>query len=270
MLGKLLKYDLRALSRVLILAQLPILPLTGIMKHVIIPEIERHGIDFVLVCGIAAYLLYLVTASFMTSLYIAVYTYRSLFSDQGYLTLTLPASPMQHLLSKCISGSCWMFINCILTALSIAYIWFAPEIMRFLCTPNGLEFSETFVASLGGEDPVTFMIWLIALEVISCLTGPVMILGAICFGQLFNNHRLLWAVIGYTLLSIITGLFASGYSFRSIYRERINVTGNIELTVNTSAYMTDLMIFAAVLSMITALLCFLLSYWQLKKRVNLQ
>lgn len=268
MLGKLIKYDMKALSRVLILAQIPILPLTLLVRFWILPELQKDGIDFVLVTGIAAYILYTAVSVTLTSLYIAVYTYKNLFSDQGYLTLTLPASPMQHLLSKTISGGFWMAVNCLIIMLSLFFIYYAPEVGYFAGTSMGREFAAGFAESMGGLSIRSFTLWCIALEIIGCLSSPLMLLGSVCFGQLFSNHRVLWSVIGYTLLSIISGLFGSGYSFRSVYQRQMAAKGT-NAVLNTTPYFTDLMIFAIALSVIAGLLCFILSYWVLKKKVNL-
>ena len=69
----------------------------------------------VYVFGIMAVLL-------MTMLYLAIHIQKSFFSDEGYLTHTLPVSPTQLLLSKIFIYWVWTILDLIFVAASIAIL----------------------------------------------------------------------------------------------------------------------------------------------------
>lgn len=54
-----------------------------------------------------------------TSIYLAVRYYRSMYSNEGYLTHTLPVTPNQLLLSKMINFSIWELLSVICIVFNI-------------------------------------------------------------------------------------------------------------------------------------------------------
>ena len=67
---------------------------TGIDKYLVNgnPDKTGHGPEFFTLSAIIVGFSYLVIVGFVTQIYYGLYVYRNLFTDQGYLTLTLPAS----------------------------------------------------------------------------------------------------------------------------------------------------------------------------------
>lgn len=120
MLGKLLKYELKASARTL-------LPLYGALLVLSLingfnMRLEYHfltGIAIALTSGlcfaIAVCSFYLILQRFWTNL----------LRDEGYLMFTLPVKSSQLIWSKLISGISWATISCIVGLLAML-LWFAP------------------------------------------------------------------------------------------------------------------------------------------------
>ena len=81
--------------------------------------------------------------SFATSLLTAIRFYKNLFSDEGYLTLTLPVTRGQHLFSKTIVGTAWCLLDQLLLLGSI-FLIFHAEPLRDLFNANKAELLEAF------------------------------------------------------------------------------------------------------------------------------
>ena len=119
MLGKLLKYDLKALSRVLIPVHLAAVAVTFVACGAALTGYAVNELPslvasdyanpimalaaLVLVMGVLA-LACVAAATFVVILW---RFYKNLFTDEGYLTLTLPASPAAQLGWPRASGSTW-------------------------------------------------------------------------------------------------------------------------------------------------------------------
>lgn len=65
----------------------------------------------VLVLFFSAFVLLFSVVSLATALLIAARFYKNLFTDEGYLTWTLPASPVQQLWAKILSDAIWNILD---------------------------------------------------------------------------------------------------------------------------------------------------------------
>ena len=126
MLGKLIKYDLKAMNRYLLLIHAFLLLASAAMRLFLTGPVLSANTDWRSTKAILPFTLFIIlyfiivsAASFATSIVIVVRFYKNLFSGQGYLTRTLPVTSGQHLLAKTISGSIWVIVNFLATILSV-------------------------------------------------------------------------------------------------------------------------------------------------------
>jgi len=140
MLGKLLKYDFRALNRIMLPLQGGVLlaALVGTFSiriaavsianrfenffsdtdYIAIP-FEGAIVSTSILLGM--FLFAAIIASFWVTLFlIARHYYQSFLRDEGYLAFTLPVSAGQNLCSKVMAGSAWLLINMVIV--SVAFI----------------------------------------------------------------------------------------------------------------------------------------------------
>ena len=112
MLGKLFKHEFKATAKVLLPLNL-VLVLVTIIGMIILNLDIFSGTAMALVG--AAYLILYILAIFalfiMTYVILMMRFYKSMYSDQGYLTHTLPVSPLALLNTKLLTGVCWTFLH---------------------------------------------------------------------------------------------------------------------------------------------------------------
>lgn len=143
MLGKLLKYDLKAIFRLLFPLYLAGFILAVMNGFFLIPtqaKIQMLQYDFwsaILELFRSMSMMAILSLNLITIIWCLIRVYNSIFAKEGYLTNTLPVSHHQILISKIISSS----IACAATGLvvsilslifSIGYLEFAFEINMIL------------------------------------------------------------------------------------------------------------------------------------------
>ena len=163
----------------------------------------------------------------------------SVYDRQGYLTLTLPVSEHQIILSKLLGAFIWSLISSAVFFLSI-YIIFAT------IDPNMVAsyfFDYLFVHYIEN-----FWLTLISFF-ISTVAGILCIYLSISIGQLFNEYRTALAVLAYIVIHIVLG-------FVDIFSPSLNYS------MMMSAEIFKNLILSAVF--------YLGTYYILKNKVNLQ
>ena len=181
----------------------------------------------------------LITLSISTLILIIRRFKGSVYDRQGYLTLTLPVSEHQIILSKLLGAFIWSLISSAVFFLSI-YIIFAT------IDPNMVDsyfFDYLFVHYIEN-----FWLTLISFF-ISTVAGILCIYLSISIGQLFNEYRTALAVLAYIVIHIVLG-------FVDIFSPSLNYS------MMMSAEIFKNLILSAVF--------YLGTYYILKNKVNLQ
>ena len=122
MLGKLLKHEWKSIWKIPVLL-IGILMITAVIAGLTfaLPIWESDWIGLPL-SGIMLLLLFyfaMIAASVGITVYMAVRCYKSMFTDEGYLTHTLPVSSRQILNCKVITMSVWTLITGIAIIISL-------------------------------------------------------------------------------------------------------------------------------------------------------
>lgn len=214
MLRKLIKYDLKALTPVLAVIHAFLLLLAVFLRLFFTGRIFREGFDFNepqnAIAAFIIIILFALTAAviaFASEFFIAARYYKNLFSDKGYLTLTLPVTPGQHLLSKTISGTVWGFLDLCLVFLA-TYITFATPYVRE-CVLEGMALMWNEFAFMGDftlPSPTVIVLFFIIFSIIGVMANIIMFYASVAAGQAIFGHRLLGAVAAYFVLNTIVSL----------------------------------------------------------------
>lgn len=146
----------------------------------------------------------LIAVCFCTWLLIAVRFYRSLFSGEGYLTWTLPASAVQHLWSKIISGIIWYVLDCIIISAAVLILVTGRNVTE------AYSMIEPEVTAELGISLGSFGLWLFVLMIISCFSSVITTYFCVTVGQLFPAHRVLCAVAVYFISGLIVQFISMG------------------------------------------------------------
>ena len=182
----------------------------------------------------------LITLSISTLILIIRRFKGSVYDRQGYLTLTLPVSEHQIILSKLLGAFIWSLASSLVFILSI-YIILVLTGANFLDIFS-LEYLFKFYMDSFWLSVISF--------ILSTVAGILCIYLAISIGQLFNEYRTALAVLAYIVIQTILGFVGLNL--------RIDIDYNWMIS------------FEIVKDLILSVGFYLGTYYILKNKVNLQ
>ena len=241
MLKKLLKYDLIAVWRfwwILATCVLGLSTVGAFVLRFVISYIDNPNFSFFTTIGILFLALCgFVIVSSIAATYIFVYLrfYKNFFTDEGYLTFTLPVSRRKLFLSKTLNALIWEVAHILLLALAaVIFMLFAPPAERggFI---NPIAFQElgealsVFWSTFGGWT-ILYAIELVVLALLCGLFSISMIHFCITIGAIIAKKAKLLAAIGiyyainmaFSLITQVLGTISlmvliEGYIARATY-----------------------------------------------------
>ncbi len=275
MLGKLLKYDLKAeyktygiLYIVLILTSFLSLITSKILdnypKNIVVEVFEL--IQKLSIAGIPvlSFAIFIVTLVFSINRF-----YKNLLKDEGYLMHTLPVSTSQLILSKFIAFFIWSIA-------AVAVVFLAMSIAA-----GGFEWINIFAqgyskgfAGVNQQDFIKFNIYLIIFIVLTPLAFMSHVYLSFAIGQLSSKNKLGMSVLTFVVIyfveqivsTIITLLLPnSNVSFE--YNSDIGPTAE---TIEAFSKLTDYMLIGVIITLLVAAAMYIVSNVILTKKLNLE
>lgn len=145
----------------------------------------------------------LIAALGLSTFFMVINRFRkNVYGRQGYLTMTLPVSSHQIILSKLVASLVWYFLAGVTTVLSIGIIL---AVLMLGTEEFMIPELHTVVQAL--DWPVIFAHLFYML--IESITGILLIYFSISVGQLFKDHRLLFAIITYIGITVVVGILTN-------------------------------------------------------------
>ncbi len=267
MLGKLMKYEMSAVGRIVLPLYAVWILLAGIFGFTLTGGGETiTGVPQVILgilYGVAT-----ATALILTFVMLVIRFYRNLLGNEGYLMFSLPVTTGKHMCCKTLSSSIWLMIASVVGLASafliagLASDWAIlkdfPEI-RELLSPEGGRLA-------------IIVIELLAMIFLGCAGSMLQIYAAIALGHQWGNHRVLGAVLAYAGFSVIEGIVINfivragaqlGNLIPESFTRLMETIGDFAATqVVIAGIIVALIIYAAVYWLITWLF--------LRHRLNLQ
>lgn len=265
MLGKLIKYDLKASAKLFILLHALFLAACLFCRVFFISHIDFNGPEEPLITACAIILaltLFLITAlSLGTWLIVTFRFYRNLFSREGYLSWTLPVSGLNQLWAKIISGYVYMALDIILIAAGIL----------ILVTGRNVTDAYAMIASDVTEELgmniTSYALKIFLYSIAACISSVIMTYFCITIGQLFPGHRVLCALAAYFITSLVIQfisiflMFALGYAPGGMFLISDGST--------VADYTFKTLGLSSVLMFIVTILEYIATHIIIKKKVNL-
>ena len=288
MLGKLIKHEFKAINRLMIPLHIGLLAVTVVGRFYVQFVMNRTHIDYTNtslrmweglmdVMLISAYVIALIAVYIITWLYVSVLRPRkNLFTDEGYLMHTLPASTSEHIVSKLVVASVWRIADILLIGLSI----FIMVVNKYIIQDFGefwheLWFGFSYIFDVpAGLGMSAFLL----IELISIVSNLLIFYACIAIGHSFNSHRILASIgvfVGYNIInnlisSIFTAIVGVGsFGSSSFYNVFFGIGYNNPY-VNAARYFWLNMGFAAVFSLVMGAAAFVLANHFMSRRLNLE
>lgn len=287
MLGKLIKYEMKSTWKVIGALLLFMLAMTVLASFSFYTPMWRNMatgtrkagvLDIMGLLLLFTYFFTLFGVIWGALIYIAVHFYKSMYSDQGYLTHTLPVSAHQLMGSKILVNGIWlllimvvMLLSCIgLVATIVVSDPSGGENMWALIWEGGKGVSATMnealrVAGLNTSQYLTAV-------VITILVGPFVsvasVFGALTIGQLFTKYKVIMGIAGYFAIGLIQNIIVVAIQVPIMIKSTvtfINQPGRMSLNMN---FLPNIYISLGV-SLITAIALYVASHIIITRKLNL-
>lgn len=232
------------------------------------------GVTFVF-----AYFITLFSLTLLTYVLACERFYKSMYSDQGYLTHTLPVSPLSNLNARLITSTVWLLLSGIVLVLSVGALCLSDNIFNIFSDFRYLRYQDLDSAvlfSTGYHFPVLVLLILL-LILAACANALLLVFAALSVGQLANLHKIRAAVGVGVALGFLEQIAASFLMFH--LEEAVARRAEVRLldTSSTLEEVQDLMQFSfqtSLWSIICILVVFSAIYYGicafiLKKHINL-
>ena len=209
MFGKLMKYELRYLSRIFAPMWVIVMALCILARLLFRPNFEN--MTYVEESILPILVIVLAVVALMTMMVVAAVVliqrfYKGMYGDEGYLMFTLPVTTGGLIHSKALSAMLMMVITeCIALAgvlMMVSYreIWNAAgmtfgELLKMVMDMNNLTATQT----------VAVAFWLVVAGVLTVAQGIYTVYLAISVGQLWKKHPIAGAILAYYGIILVIG-----------------------------------------------------------------
>ena len=220
MLGKLIKYDFKAISRTLLPLLLGVFGATilACISMKVNMSLPDYGDTSQVIRAITGLVSGLMLFAIIASIFICVIVifqryYRNFMKDEAYLTFTLPVTSTQHLWSKLITAFIWEIIctiAIIVCALIFAVFGTSPDSFMNTAVINGIGQGFSGLFGLLGGQGILYALEVIALMLVGSVFGIMQIFLAMTIGgMLAKKHKGLAAVGFYFAINIVVSIIST-------------------------------------------------------------
>lgn len=267
MLGKLLKFEMKATARIL----LPLYPLVivlALVNKLLFGLLKQENIvtTTIRTISVTAYIISTLVIFALTFIIMIQRFYKNLLKEEGYLSFTLPVTTTQHILSKLLVASFWNVCAGIVTLVSILIIipsyGFVSEIK------SSFSDASSIVKDNVGMSLELMIVAIILLTFISIFTSTLTIYASMAIGHLADKSRILFSFLAYfgiyivnqTISSIMFAVMGLGMN------EQISLAGE---TIPEN-FMNIVFLTSFILSVVMGAVCFIITKIILDKKLNLE
>lgn len=262
MFGKLLKYEFKSIGKWYFALNAAVIAIAAILSFTIkqfTQQADNAGvfgtvIDKMLPLTLSLTFGALIAGSLLSTLLIIINRFsKNIFGREGYLTLTLPVTSHQIILSKFVASFICSLFNLIILIFGIA-ILIVPMV-------DFKDVVETLSKVIKAEY-ILDNAFILSYLLVSSLASILLLYFAISIGQLFSNRRGLMAFIAYFTLMIL-------FSVATTYLN-LKVFG-FESTSEVLPYKEHVYLYVIIVEeFVEMLICYLGTHFIIKNKLNIQ
>lgn len=215
MLGKLFKQEWRALTKILLPINILLILITAAGSIILRsfnydPDNSSTASMMQFTLFITFYIVALICVTCGAFIYLFVRYYKTMYSDEGYLTNTLPLSTHTLIIGKVLASSLWLFITYSITCISVILLVFS----QLNTAARGEVYAEllNLIDQYNRYAPISFG----PLAVISILIYSASMIYSVLFmyasmaiGQLFHKHKVIGSIAAYFGLNMIVQVIST-------------------------------------------------------------
>lgn len=267
MLGKLMKYELKATWKLLIPANL-FMVLMSILAYMTVQlsffDSDNYVVVMTGIIVIMTYILSMFVIAVGTMIYLIYRFYKSVYGDEGYLLHTLPVDKHNIIIAKAVISALWVSLSSILMYLSIILIMSTR--LNILKTMR--RSFETYMELVdSGRQVGGFTVFMTLITLFIALLARILkITACISLGQLSSNHKVLSAFGFYYGIYFVQRFFTFiYYMILMLVAETSDERYQLSfLTLGTSWE------FTLISSLIYCVVFYVLTWYIMDKKLNLE
>ncbi|MDE7273849.1 MAG: hypothetical protein K2N95_12435 [Lachnospiraceae bacterium] len=285
MLGKLLKYEWRGLRMPFIILLIVLASTTVLTCSVILtinPKYDETVTWFstmALMLSIFLYYFGFIGCIIGIVLVVAIRFYKTCYTDQGYLTHTLPVSTKLLLSAKILAAFVTELLMILAIAASVVIIIQVTvhHVISFFPDYSYDEFTRMFMRELSyvfqdfkdelGISFGLYIVYWIIILLVSMFSNIVTIFGCVSLGQLYAKHRVIGAILAYfaqLFIMRILSYFASLPMYSRI------LTSDYNSDVTFFSLVSPTMTLTLILTILMAVAMYFVNLHMMTKRLNLE
>lgn len=264
MLGKLIKYELKATGRIF-LPMYALLFVLALINKIFI-TINLDSLRVPMAISMTVYGCIFVGICVMT-LVVTIHRFnKNLLSDEGYLSFTLPVKVHSHVDCKMIVTLIWFVLSGIVAAASLFVLAIdrnaLMNLQKFI-----MECADAF--RLIGAHGVLLILEAILLLILTVLSATIKIYAAITIGNMSSKHKLLAGVGAYLGCGVVEQIFSATVMATSKGWMMSIFTG-IDSIQNAVQISETVMLLIILYMLFFGVIYYILTNWLLKNKLNLE
>lgn len=294
MLGKLIKHEWKSVSKMgilmiigtLIASALAFISFRSPMWVRLMSDAQNVKItpfDLLGMFGVVMYVIVLVCISYGMIIYLGIHFYKSMYSNEGYLTHTLPVTPHQLLISKILVGGLWNLIICLMVIFSVLVLVFSliftilaieypnmglTQIMSMLETEHFFGYLTSEFQYSMGIHPVSYGFIMLLLLVIGSFTGVTQLYGAVTIGQLSRKYKILMSIVAYIGIMVFNNIISFLVSIINTFRAFVQNDFNYNM-IRYNTAMESTYVIILIQAILLGSLLYFLSHYIITRKLNL-
>ena len=190
MLGKLLKHEFRATSRIMLPLYL-VLMIMAVFGNVAVRIMDHSNNDFLnLLAGLTmTAFVFLMVAVALMSVYLMVSRFhKNLLTDEGYLMFTLPTSVHSLIFSKIIVSTVWFIGTMVMAGVAMVILFFELQNIPYFF--SGIKEIFDRMTTYYALNGAAMCLELLVLMVLACAAFCLLVYAAAAVGHSFANHKI--------------------------------------------------------------------------------
>lgn len=268
MLGKVMKYEFKAIGRILPLFYIALIAASVFLAINLkfIPVDTFFGTLIRTISG-SLYGIILAATAIVTLVILISRYKKSMLGDSGYYMLTLPVKMETHILAKTFSATIWGFFSLVVAIITMLIIGLIINIgnIRYLLNQmmdalNSLTANEKIFGAI-------LLLELLILVILSLTKTALTIYAAMSFGQLSKNHPNLIAVVFYMGFNFIESMIAT--VILNVLDKVLFINHIIDRWLNDLKGLDLFMLMLIILSTLICVVYFVITNLYMKKKLDI-
>lgn len=257
MLNKILKYDLKRMGKSLLPLYAGLIILALVLKTMDFITNNFSAFKFAYNIMFIFFIIAIIGGLFYTFSISIIHYYKNLYSDEGYLTHTLPVSKSNLLISKILSSIMYIIVSVIISLISLIIVLGYNEITNPI--KNILEFFST----CADTKISTISIILTLIILLGYIFYILMVFAGISLGNNHNKNKITFSII-YTVVLYYISQIISVLALGIMILINPDITSQLDQAIPDKQYLYEIISLSIGLNIILILAYYLICYNRLK------